>query len=170
MKLLSIDYIPGQEIEALGMVKGAVVQTKHFGNGTLCSALGFAPVFFNSLKEHLSTYVTEQTERNPWNEFLKSGKGTGNRMNAEPTDKRHHTLKDTKHTCHTECFLCGHIRLVKTVGKRNREGIHCKSYSNKYTVKEKCKIKHCPLKKEKSMTARHTPIMKYEGHVSSRNT
>ena len=31
MKLLSIDYIPGQEIEALGMVKGATVQTKHFG-------------------------------------------------------------------------------------------------------------------------------------------
>ena len=31
MKLLSIDYIPGQDIEALGMVKGAVVQTKHFG-------------------------------------------------------------------------------------------------------------------------------------------
>ena len=31
MKLLSIDYIPGQEIEALGMVKGAIVQTKHFG-------------------------------------------------------------------------------------------------------------------------------------------
>ena len=32
MKLLSIDYIPGKEIDALGMVKGAVVQTKHFGN------------------------------------------------------------------------------------------------------------------------------------------
>ena len=31
MKLLSIDYIPGQEIEALGMVKGAIVQTKHLG-------------------------------------------------------------------------------------------------------------------------------------------
>ena len=31
MKLLSIDYIPGKEIEALDMVKGAVVQTKHFG-------------------------------------------------------------------------------------------------------------------------------------------
>ena len=27
MKLLSIDYIPGTEIEALGMVKGTVVQT-----------------------------------------------------------------------------------------------------------------------------------------------
>lgn len=31
MKLLSIDYIPGQEIEALGMVKGTVVQTKNIG-------------------------------------------------------------------------------------------------------------------------------------------
>ena len=28
MKLLSIDYIPGTEIEALGMVKGTVVHTK----------------------------------------------------------------------------------------------------------------------------------------------
>ena len=31
MKLLSIDYIPGPEIEALGMVKGTVVQTKNIG-------------------------------------------------------------------------------------------------------------------------------------------
>lgn len=31
MRLLSIDYIPGQEIEALGMVKGTVVQTKNIG-------------------------------------------------------------------------------------------------------------------------------------------
>ena len=31
MMLLSIDYIPGRGIEALGMVKGAVVQTKNFG-------------------------------------------------------------------------------------------------------------------------------------------
>lgn len=31
MKLLSIDYVPGKKIEALGMVKGAVVQTKHMG-------------------------------------------------------------------------------------------------------------------------------------------
>lgn len=29
MKLLSIEYIPGQEIEALGIVKGTVVQTKN---------------------------------------------------------------------------------------------------------------------------------------------
>lgn len=31
MLLLNIDYIPGREIEALGIVKGSVVQSKHFG-------------------------------------------------------------------------------------------------------------------------------------------
>ena len=31
MKLLSINHIPGTEYEALGIVKGTVVQTKNFG-------------------------------------------------------------------------------------------------------------------------------------------
>ena len=31
MKLLNIDYIPGKEIEALGVVKGTIVQSKNFG-------------------------------------------------------------------------------------------------------------------------------------------
>ena len=31
MLLLNIDHIPGREIEALGLVKGTVVQSKHFG-------------------------------------------------------------------------------------------------------------------------------------------
>ncbi len=31
MKLLNIDHIPGAEIEALGLVRGTVVQSKHFG-------------------------------------------------------------------------------------------------------------------------------------------
>ena len=31
MKLLSIDHIPGKEIEALGIVKGTVVHTKNVG-------------------------------------------------------------------------------------------------------------------------------------------
>ena len=31
MLLLSIDYIPEKEIEVLGMAKGTVVQSKHFG-------------------------------------------------------------------------------------------------------------------------------------------
>ncbi len=31
MQLLNIDYVPGREIEAIGMVKGTVVQSKNFG-------------------------------------------------------------------------------------------------------------------------------------------
>lgn len=31
MLLLNIDHVPGREIEALGLVKGTVVQSKHFG-------------------------------------------------------------------------------------------------------------------------------------------
>ena len=31
MLLVNIDYIPGKELEVLGMVKGTIVQTKHFG-------------------------------------------------------------------------------------------------------------------------------------------
>ena len=31
MKLFSIDTIPGCELEALGIVKGEIVQSKHFG-------------------------------------------------------------------------------------------------------------------------------------------
>ena len=30
-KLYNIDYLPGQNIEALGLVRGAVVQSKNFG-------------------------------------------------------------------------------------------------------------------------------------------
>ena len=31
MLLVNIDYIPGKELEVLGMVTGTIVQTKHFG-------------------------------------------------------------------------------------------------------------------------------------------
>lgn len=35
MDLFTIDSIPGKEIAAIGMVKGATVQTKHFGKDFL---------------------------------------------------------------------------------------------------------------------------------------
>ena len=35
MLLLNIDYVPGKEIEAISMVKGTVVQSKHFGKDFL---------------------------------------------------------------------------------------------------------------------------------------
>ena len=31
MLLLNIEYVPGKEVEAMGLVKGAVVQSKNFG-------------------------------------------------------------------------------------------------------------------------------------------
>ena len=31
MMLLNIDYVPGKEVEPLGLVKGTVVQSKNFG-------------------------------------------------------------------------------------------------------------------------------------------
>ncbi len=31
MLLLNIDHVPGREIEALGIVKGTIVQSKNFG-------------------------------------------------------------------------------------------------------------------------------------------
>ena len=37
MKLLNIDYIPGKEIEALGMVKGTVVYSKNLGKDFMAS-------------------------------------------------------------------------------------------------------------------------------------
>ena len=37
MKLLSIEYIPGVEFEALGIVKGTVVQTKNVGRDFMAS-------------------------------------------------------------------------------------------------------------------------------------
>lgn len=40
MKLLNIDYVPGKEIEALGMVKGAVVQSKNFGKDIMAGVKG----------------------------------------------------------------------------------------------------------------------------------
>ena len=37
MKLYNIDRIPGAEIEALGLVRGAVVQSKHVGKDLMAS-------------------------------------------------------------------------------------------------------------------------------------
>ena len=44
MKLLSIEYIPGEEIEALGMVKGTVVQSKNIGRDFMAGMKGLVGV------------------------------------------------------------------------------------------------------------------------------
>ena len=35
MLLLNIDYVPGKEVEPLGLVKGTVVQTKNLANDNI---------------------------------------------------------------------------------------------------------------------------------------
>ena len=40
MLLLNIDHVPGQEIEALGLVKGTVVQSKNFGRDFMAGMKG----------------------------------------------------------------------------------------------------------------------------------
>ena len=40
MKLLSIDYIPDTKIEALGMVKGTIVQSKNIGRDFMVGMKG----------------------------------------------------------------------------------------------------------------------------------
>ena len=37
MLLITLNYVPGQEIEALGVVKGTTVQTKNFGKDFMSS-------------------------------------------------------------------------------------------------------------------------------------
>ena len=53
MKLLSIEYIPGVEFEALGIVKGTVVQTKNVGRdfmaGMKTLVIKSLPTFFEIL-------------------------------------------------------------------------------------------------------------------------
>ena len=47
MKLMTIDYIPGAEIEAIGMVQGNMVQSKHIGKDI---GAGFKTIVGGELK------------------------------------------------------------------------------------------------------------------------
>ena len=63
MKLFNIDHIPGAEIEALGMVRGAVVQSKHIGKDLMA---GFKTLVGGEIKgytEMLNEARTIATQR-----------------------------------------------------------------------------------------------------------
>ena len=49
MKLLNIDHIPGKEIEALGLVKGTIVQSKHLGKDFMA---GMKTIVGGEVKEY----------------------------------------------------------------------------------------------------------------------
>ena len=63
MKLLSIDYIPGTEIEALGMVKGTVVQTKNVGRDFMAglkTLVGGELVKYNEMMNNARALATKR--------------------------------------------------------------------------------------------------------------
>ena len=51
MLLVNIDYLPGKELEVLGMVKGTVVQSKNFGKD-----------FMSAMKTLVGGEITAYTE------------------------------------------------------------------------------------------------------------
>ncbi|MCI8327351.1 MAG: YbjQ family protein [Lachnospiraceae bacterium] len=63
MKLLNIDYIPGAEIEALGLVKGTVVETKNFGKDFMAGMKNLVGGELKGYTEMLNTARQIATKR-----------------------------------------------------------------------------------------------------------
>ena len=63
MKLLNIDYLPGKEIEAIGMVKGSVVLTKNFGKDFMSAMKTFVGGELTSYTEMLTEARAIATKR-----------------------------------------------------------------------------------------------------------
>ena len=57
-------------------------------------------------------------------------------MYANPTDKRHETLEDTKCACNLNALFLAHARLGESVCKGHGEGVSRKAYTKKDAVKE----------------------------------
>ncbi len=67
MLLLSIDHVPGRDIEALDLVKGAVVQSKHIGKDFLAgfkTIVGGEITGYTEMLDEARTIATERMIRN----------------------------------------------------------------------------------------------------------
>ena len=63
MKLVSIDNIPGTELEALGIVKGPVVYSKHFGKDFMAAMKTLVGGEIESYTDMLNTARQIATKR-----------------------------------------------------------------------------------------------------------
>ncbi len=63
MKLVNIDHIPGCELEALGLVKGAVVYSKSFGKDFMAGMKNLVGGEINSYTEMLADARAIATKR-----------------------------------------------------------------------------------------------------------
>lgn len=63
MVLLTLDHVPGRDIEALGMMKGAVVQSKHIGKDFLAgfkTIVGGEIVGYTEMLDEARTIATDR--------------------------------------------------------------------------------------------------------------
>ena len=58
-------------------------------------------------------------------------------VNADPSGHRHQCLKESEDTGNPAGFAFFHVRLIQTVCKRYRKGIHSQSNPEQGTVQEK---------------------------------
>lgn len=63
MLLLNISYVPGKELEALGIVKGTTVQTKNFGKDFMAGMKGLVGGELKSYTEMLTESRQIATKR-----------------------------------------------------------------------------------------------------------
>ena len=63
MLLLTLNYIPGQEIEALGVAKGTIVQTKNLGKDFMSGMKSLVGGELNSYTEMLNEARQVATKR-----------------------------------------------------------------------------------------------------------
>ena len=63
MLLLNINYVPGKEIEALGVVKGTIVQTKNLGKDFMSGMKSLVGGELNSYTEMLNEARQIATKR-----------------------------------------------------------------------------------------------------------
>lgn len=63
MLLLTINYVPGKEIEALGIVKGTTVQSKNFGKDFMAGMKGLVGGELTSYTEMLNEARQIATKR-----------------------------------------------------------------------------------------------------------
>lgn len=89
------------------------------------------------IDNHLDTYVQQQSQGYPGDEFLELGECLRYRMNAEPADQRHCELEDAVDRSYGAHSSSVHPGLVQTVGQRHREGVHSQPDAQQNAVYEK---------------------------------
>ena len=109
----------------------------------IADVFGFA---FYSLIEHLTADKSKKGKRYIRDKLFKRGKILNNSMYAKPTDKWHRRLEKGENPRYQKYFSCFHARLVKSVCKGYRKGIHSKTESQQYTCDYKRKVYHLILR------------------------